>query len=100
MTPPLRQWLAEQGSVVSYAEVMQALDIPHMNILTQALELLMQEDAAAGRPLLAARVVSRSHPLPNRGFFDLARSLGYEVGDEAAFHAAQLAALGKPEAKP
>jgi hypothetical protein len=38
--------------------------------ITQALEVLMAEDAAAGRPLLAALCISRSQQrLPARGFF-------------------------------
>lgn len=65
----------------------------------QALEELMREDAAAGRPLLAARVISRVRGgLPAPGFFDLATRLGLHDGAESgpaaqAFHAAQLRAL-------
>lgn len=96
----LRLWLEGLDGTATYGQALRALGIDHMNILTQALEIMMKEDAAAGRPLLAAMVISRSHPLPNRGFFDLARALGHVVPDEAAFHAAQLAALGKPPSIP
>ena len=96
MTPPLRQWLAQQGAIVSYAEAMRGVGFAHMKDLTQALEFIMEQDGAAGQPLLAAKVVSRTHPMPNRGFFDMARALGHVFDDEATFHAAQLAALGKP----
>jgi len=72
---PLRRWLAAQDGPVTYASVMRALAIPYMNILMQELETMMKSPRPA-RPLLAARVISRSHPLPNRGFFDMARALG------------------------
>ncbi len=68
--------------------------------LTHTLERLMELDVTAGRPLLAARVISRTHPLPARGFFDKARDLGFQFSDDAAFHAAQLTALGKPATTP
>ncbi|GMU42527.1 MAG: hypothetical protein IT479_03115 [Xanthomonadales bacterium] len=70
-----------------------------VNRVIQALEQLMREDAAAGRPLLAARVVSRVRDgLPAPGFFALATRLGYHDGSEVgavarAFHTAQLRAL-------
>ena len=96
----LRQWLGSLDRPVTYAEALQAMGIDHMQDLTQALEILMEQDVAAGRPLLAARVVSRSHPLPGRGFFDKARALGLLIEDEGAFHRAQLAALGKATPTP
>ena len=52
--------------------------------ITRALETTMREDAAAGRPFIAVRAVSRgSEGLPARGFFDLARtlSLGPDEGE-------------------
>ena len=91
----LRTWLMGLQGTVSYAEAMRVMALPHMKDLTQALEILMEQDVAVGRPILAALVVSRTHPRPNRGFFDKARALGLVIEDEGAFHAAQLAALGK-----
>lgn len=44
--------------------------------VTEALETTMREDAAAGRPFVAARAVNRHSGLPGQGFFDLARQLG------------------------
>jgi len=41
-----------------------------------ALEQTMREDVAAGRPMIAALVVSRAGDMPRRGFFDLAVLLG------------------------
>lgn len=62
--------------------------------VTRALETTMREDAAAGRPFLAACVVSRGRrALPGRGFFDLARALsrGPQEGEsEEAFHSREL----------
>lgn len=67
--------------------------------LTRALETLMREDAAAGRPFVAARAVSRARlGLPGKGFFDLARQLGRGPGagqSERAFHAGELARLAQ-----
>lgn len=44
--------------------------------VTAALEFLMREDVAAGRPMIAALVISRANDMPRRGFFDLAVALG------------------------
>ena len=90
----LRGYLAALEAPVSYRQTQRDQGFDRLADLTRALETLMVEDAAAGRPLLAARVVSRTTALPARGFFDHARSLGYRIDDERAFHAAELAALG------
>jgi len=59
-----------------------------------ALETTMHEDAAAGRPFIAARAVSRGRAeLPAQGFFELARALarGPKEGESAReFHAREL----------
>ncbi len=98
----LRQALLDQvrtASLTTYRELAARLGVePPQTIhrVTQALEVLMAEDAAAGRPLLAAFCVSRSrHGLPAPGFFAAARTLGLFTGDpegpEAqAFHAHEL----------
>lgn len=44
--------------------------------IAAALEETMREDVVAGRPMVAALVVSRKDGLPRRGFFDLAVALG------------------------
>jgi hypothetical protein len=60
------------------------------------LEQLMDKDAAAGRPLLAAFAVSKARPgLPARGFFLKAQALGLFSGDPEGrealeFHAQEL----------
>jgi Fe-S cluster biogenesis protein NfuA len=62
--------------------------------VTDALEATMREDAAAGRPFIAARAVGRGRGgKPGKGFFDLARALSRGPGrqdSEASFHAREL----------
>jgi hypothetical protein len=74
-----------------------ALAPPHtIHRITEALEQLMDEDAAAGRPLLAACAVSKARSgVPARGFFLKARALGLFSGDPEGrealeFHAREL----------
>lgn len=71
--------------------------------VTRALEATMREDAAAGRPFIAARAVSRGRDkLPGKGFFDLARALsrGPREGEsEPEFHAGELRHLNEALAR-
>lgn len=53
-----------------------------------ALEQTMREDVAAGRPMIAALVISRAGDMPRRGFFDLAVALGRFPDDRAAHRSA------------
>lgn len=94
--------LAAEGRTATYHEVVQALGVqpPHrIHRLAQALEALMDEDAAAGRPFVAAVVVSKTGPgVPAPGFFARARALGRYRGPEsgpeaAAYHHRELEAL-------
>ena len=96
----LRSYLQRLAEPVTYSRVMQDLGAPHMRNITAALEILMDEDAAQNRPFLSALVVSRTYPMPNRGFFLHARTLGRIVADEQSFHQAELAALGIPPRLP
>ena len=98
----LREELLEQartGLPVTYKELADRLELspPHtIHRITEALEQLMEEDVAAGRPLLAAFAVSKARPgIPARGFFLKARALGVFSGDPAEqealdFHAREL----------
>jgi hypothetical protein len=52
------------------------------------LEQTMREDVAAGRPMIAALVISRAGDMPRRGFFDLAVALGRFPGDPRQHRAA------------
>lgn len=67
---------------------------PHtIHRLTRSLEQLMQQDAAANRPFIAALVISkRRNGWPAPGFFDCAAALGRFTGDAAAFHDQEFAA--------
>jgi hypothetical protein len=53
-----------------------------------ALEQTMREDVAAGRPMIAALVISRAGDMPRRGFFDLAVALGRFPEDPGQHRAA------------
>ena len=67
--------------------------------VTEALERLTEEDAAADRPFIAALAISKARGgLPGPGFFDCARRLGRFAGDPdgqdaRTFHAAELNAV-------
>lgn len=98
----LREILIDQAqttSPITYKELANRLGLtPPQTIhrVTQALEILIVEDVAAGRPLLAALCLSRLHQgIPGRGFFETAKALNVFLGDpdgpEAqAFHAQEF----------
>ena len=98
----LRRALIEQaqtGNPTTYRELANRLGLEPPNTIhriTEALESLMQDDVAAGRPILSAICVSKMRTgIPARGFFLEARALGIFSGDpmgaEArAFHAREL----------
>ena len=74
------QGIAGQATPITYKALAKALDVTPPNTIrqvTEALERLMQEDAANGRPFIAALVISKARGgLPAPGFFDCARRLG------------------------
>jgi len=85
---------------VTYGALARALGLwtpGSVRRITEALEETMREDAAAGRPFIAARAVSRAgEGLPGKGFFDLAITLarGPQGGESARdFHAREIARL-------
>jgi hypothetical protein len=91
---------ARAAAVITYRDLADRLELrPPQTIhrVTQALEILMAEDVAAHRPLLAALCVSRAQgDLPAPGFFAAARALGIYAGDlegpqAQAFYADALA---------
>ena len=93
---------AKRRILITYQELANALQIlpPHsIHRVTEALERLMEEDAAAGHPFIAALVLGQARGgLPAPGFFDCARRLGRFVGDPdgqdaRTFHAAELHAV-------
>jgi hypothetical protein len=94
--------VAKRRILITYQELANALQIlpPHsIHQVTEALERLMEEDAAAGRPLIAALTISKARGgLPGAGFFNCARRLGRFAGDPdgqdaRTFHAAELNAV-------
>jgi len=90
--------LASRGQVMSYGDLARALALPvpgSIVRLTQALEALMVEDAAKGRPLRAALCHARlTQDLPAQGFFDKAMELGrFDGTDPAGFVRTERARL-------
>jgi hypothetical protein len=102
LAPRVRAYLCQivgQGAAITYQALARALAISPPNTihqLTVALECLMEEDAAAARPLIAALVISKTRGgLPAPGFFECARRVGrfdgYPSGSEAsAFYVAEF----------
>lgn len=95
----LREKIAEQRVPITYRELARALGLTgpdSIHQVTEALEQLMAEDAAATRPFIAAIAISQARGgLPAPGFFDCARRLGRIADDEAgpkawAFHAGEF----------
>ena len=93
---------AKRQVPITYQELAKALQIlppRSINQVTEAVERLMEEDAAAGRPFIAALAISKARGgLPAPGFFDCARRLGRFAGDPGgqdawSFHAAELNAV-------
>ena len=93
------QALATKRLPITYREVAKEhLLLPPNTIhqVTEALEQIMAEDAAADRPFIAAMVISKWRDgLPAPGFFDCAARLGRFVGDATGpdsrvFHAAEF----------
>lgn len=83
LSPRLRNYLrgtARRAIPITYQALTKALQLLPPNTihrLTEALERLMAEDAAAGRPFIAALVISKaSGGLPAPGFFNCAARLG------------------------
>lgn len=88
-----------QATPITYQALAKALSLSPPNTIHQlavALECLIEEDAAAARPLIAALVVSKARGgLPATGFFDCARRAGRFDGDPSgpegsAFYAAEF----------
>ena len=91
--------LARRRGTITYRDLAKALEVQPPNTIhqvTDALEVLMQEDRANGAPFLAAMVVSKvRYGLPAPAFFSFARSLGRlrgsDTGQEThACHAGEL----------
>jgi hypothetical protein len=93
------QALARRRLPITYQEAAKGMFLSSPNTIhqvTEALEQLMAEDAAADRPFIAAMVISKARGgLPAPGFFDCAARLGRFAGDATgldawSFHAVEL----------
>lgn len=79
--------LDPDGGPITYGALARAVGLylpGAVRKVTQALETTMREDAAAGRPLIAARVVNRHSGVPGKGVFDLAEELGVALPADTA----------------
>lgn len=93
--------LARAGRTLTYVELAERSNFPpphRIHRMTEMLETMMRQDHAAGRPLLASLVVSRTGPLPQRGYFAMLRALARYDGpdsgpDAAAAHQQELSAV-------
>jgi len=89
--------LAALGQTLTYGDLARelALPAPAIQTLTVMLETLMDQDAAAGRPFLAAVMAGRlGDGLPSLGFFEKAALLDANItADPAAFVGGQRAQL-------
>jgi Fe-S cluster biogenesis protein NfuA len=94
--------LAPEDTPITYGALARALGLwapGSVRKITRALEVTMREDAAANRPFIAARAVSRGPlGLPGQGFFELARTLpgGPKDGEsDHDFHARHVERLNE-----
>lgn len=89
--------LAAQAQTITYGDLARelALPTPAIQTLSGMLEALMEQDAAAGRPFLAAVLEGRlGDGLPSLGFFEKAAELdAVATSEPAAFVAEQRALL-------
>jgi hypothetical protein len=86
--------LAAAGETVTYGSLARDLGL-RMGELTAALEALMDDDHARGRPLRAAVCAQRLSPdaQPAPGFFQKASALGFQIDDPATFVATERSRL-------
>ncbi|WP_280549952.1 MULTISPECIES: hypothetical protein [unclassified Halomonas] len=94
LAPRLRELLMglpDEAVPITYQQAAEALGLTPPRTIQRvalALEALMREDVAAGRPMVATLVVSRRDDLPRQGFFELAVALGRFSADPAQHEAA------------
>ncbi|MGM0982707.1 MAG: hypothetical protein ACQEXG_04680 [Pseudomonadota bacterium] len=90
--------LPDAAVPITYQQAAEALGLTPPGTIQRvalALEALMREDVAAGRPMIAALVVSRRGDLPRQGFFELAAELGRFPADPASQEAAYRGELDR-----
>mgnify|MGYP001600255520 FL=1 len=83
--------IAKSAQPVTYQALAKALELSPPNTihqLTVALECLIEEDANAARPLIAALVISKARGgLPAPGFFECAKRVGLFHGHHSGANA-------------
>jgi hypothetical protein len=88
--------LAALNQTTTYGELARDLGLTGpatIARLTDALELLMEQDTATGAPFRAALVNARGSSLPAPGFFAKAAAMGYDTSAPAQLIAHHRAAL-------
>jgi len=89
------EFVLQTKSFVNYLPLAKSLKVfSGGKQIAEALGSIMEEDDRAGRALTCALVISSTSGLPGKGFFDKARSLGYQFTDDRTFWQAQCQALG------
>ena len=100
----LARLLQAAGNPISYGDLARDLHVPAPGAIgrvTAALEAIMRDDAAAGRPFLAAMCKGKlSDGMPALGFFTMAAALGRYSGpatgpEAVAFVLAERAMLAQ-----
>ena len=88
----LRLTLQNAANPISYGALARDLDVPGPGAIARiaaALEAMMQEDMASGRPFLAAMCQGKlSGGMPALGFFQMASALGRYDGPATGLKAA------------
>lgn len=97
--------LVRQRNLVTYSDLaarMRSITFdPHGHDFHALLGQISIDEDAAGRGMLSALVVHKDDGKPGRGFFDLARDLGRDVGDEEMCWAREVdLVLNKADAHP
>lgn len=85
--------LAARNETITYGALAQSMGW-RVAVLTEALEALMEEDAALRHPFRAAMLEAKLTPgLPAPGFFQKAAELGVPIVDPLTFVLAERKAL-------
>ncbi|MBQ0767332.1 MAG: hypothetical protein KBT62_13400 [Sulfitobacter litoralis] len=94
--------MAQDARPITYQALAKTLELSPPNTihqLTVALECLIAEDVATGRPLIAALVISKARGgLPAPGFFECAKRHGRFEGDPSGPEASDFYAAEFKEA--
>ena len=88
-------YAVHSGEFVHYLPLAKSLHVfSGGKELAIVLGMIMKDDHAAGLPLSCALIRSSVTGMPGKGFFAMARQLGYTYKDEYSFWASHCVALG------